>query len=67
MSSPNFYEVCNTNDINQQSGIVRSPKYPTYQVTSGNCVTKITVPVGKTLNIWITDMNIPKRDSSEKF
>ena len=64
-SSPNTYDICNVPEITAQSGIITSTGYPRYQTTNGACQTKITVPNGKSINIFVSDMNILKRDSSE--
>ncbi|CAF0748416.1 unnamed protein product [Brachionus calyciflorus] len=62
----NSYDICGSSEITQTSGLIKSPSYPTYKQTTGICRTKITVPTGKSLNIFVTDMNIQKRDSTEE-
>lgn len=57
--------VCDDQTITQQSGIIQSPGYPTYQQTSKTCNSKISVPNGKTIDVFVVDLRIQNRDSSE--
>lgn len=59
-----MYDICRTSEINVDRGIISSPGYPTYSQQNSLCLTKITVPAGTSLNIWITDMNIYGRDGT---
>lgn len=47
--------------------MITSPSYPTYKQTTDVCTTKITVPAGKTINVWMNDVAILKRDAVERF
>lgn len=63
--STSTYNICSDTNINTQSGIIQSPGYSSYQPTNGVCTTQINVPAGQSINIWLLDMNIAKRDTSE--
>lgn len=65
MTSNNLINICDGQTVTQSSGIIQSPSYPSYQTTSDTCTTKISVPIGKTIDVFVTDMRIQNRDSSE--
>lgn len=65
VTSNNVINVCDDQTVTQQSGIIQSPSFPTYQQTTQTCNTKISVPNGKTLDIFVVDLKIQNRDSSE--
>ncbi|CAF2721674.1 unnamed protein product [Rotaria sp. Silwood2] len=54
------YNVCqNGTEITTDSGIIRSPGYPTqFQTTTAECFRAIHVPKDKTIRLWLTDLNI---------
>ena len=65
--SPTKYDVCNTVEITASSGIITSPGYPSYKQTLDTCVTRISVPFGKTINIYTYDINTKSRNSLEEY
>lgn len=65
--SADTFNICNTTEITNQKGMITSPGYPTYRATNSTCQIKISVPAGKSLNIWVTDINILKRNTQERF
>jgi hypothetical protein len=65
-SNQNMYDICITPEINVDRGIIMSPGYPTFSQQNSLCLTKITVPQGTSLNIWITDLNFYGRDGAGK-
>lgn len=54
------YEVCgNGADITTDSGIIRSPGYPTqFQTTTTECFRAISVPANKNIRLWLSDLYI---------
>ena len=61
-----MYDICQSPVINQEKGILYSPGYPSHRIQSSLCVTAINVPSGKSLNIWLTDMNIKGKDNLQR-
>ena len=59
--------ICDSNSvITNDRGLIISPQYPS-PITPYFCSTKIAVPSGKSINVWLVDLLISARDSSGKY
>ena len=62
----NTYDICgdaDSEEISGSYGIVQSNGYPTFQAVKKACVRKIHVPRGKTIDVWVEDLDINGQSS----
>ena len=62
-----MFDICQKATLNQGKGIIYSPGYPSHRIQSTLCVTEINVQPGSSINIWVTDMSIKGRDTSQQY
>ena len=56
-------DICQTNQVDGKKGIIESPSYPGY-ARSKECKTEILTDVGKSISVWIVDMDMYIRDNN---
>jgi len=62
-----MFDICQKATLNQGKGIIYSPGYPSHRIQNTLCVTEINVQPGSSFNIWVTDMSIKGRDTSQQY
>lgn len=65
ISGQNEKDICSTNTIQSDKGIIVSPGYPVATANS-DCGVTIDVEQGKSINVWVLDIGLSPRNSEQK-
>ena len=64
---PKPIDICSAPvEITSNNGFIQSPGYPTFKIQNTECQVKIKLPAGKSINIWVVDMSLNFRDTSNE-
>jgi hypothetical protein len=63
------YNVCDKSlsDITDSTGLISSPKYPSFQIVNDECTVTILAPRDKIINIWMPDVAMKISEPNNKF
>ena len=60
------YDISAGGNVENNMGIIVSPGYPSYKQLDALVYRKIVVPKGYSINVWILDLNIKRRDANKE-